>query len=177
MSQTLQQTNSITQITQNQLVTLLNSRKGAQIISIVVEIDPGKNQKCKNKVIKRSYINGIINWHYGNAVNRQLKREGSNEVFQASIRKWGKRISNSPFVEHNGQLYLEMKVQNVYQTQYLVYQNGKVVEVPRISISQFIRDKSTLNNNSPTQKPIVLCDYKLSGIRQVKMNGRTYNIT
>ena len=46
---------------------------------------------------------------YGNMVQRRLIAEGKNpESFELSPRTWGERRPGTPFIEHNGELYLEV---------------------------------------------------------------------
>jgi hypothetical protein len=94
----------------------LLERKGTTFVTIVAETDP-KLRKRGNpyagRVTKRSRVNGAIGWIYGNGVNRQRIREGLDPDFEAFPRKWGERIKGTPFVEHKGNTYLELKVERV----------------------------------------------------------------
>lgn len=46
---------------------------------------------------------------YENMVNRRLEKEGMDpKSFTVGPRTWGERIEGTPFVEHNGQTYLEV---------------------------------------------------------------------
>lgn len=50
---------------------------------------------------------------YESMVKRRLAAEGKDpEQFVLSARVWGVRVANTPFVEHNDELYLEVIVQN-----------------------------------------------------------------
>ncbi len=159
-------------ISRPQLVQTLQKRKGAQVISIVTETDPGKSKAHKGQCLKRSYVNGMIGWHYVNAVNRQRGREGNAEDFQVKPRKWGVRVKGTPFVEHKGNLYLEMKVEKVFQTQYLI---GGVV-VPRERVEDHLRLHRPSSPSQGIDKEVILRDYKLESIIQVTLGGNTYMV-
>ena len=113
-------------ISTESLITVLNALPAESAdVTIVSRTEPAM-RKTDNpfvgKLFKVSKVSGTINWQYGHEVNRQREREGgfdivdgqpvvaTVEVFKAHDRKWGTRIENSPFVEHNGQHYLEVKV-------------------------------------------------------------------
>ena len=92
---------------------------GATFVALDTVTEPplkgGKSNPHKGRVTKvmtganvMVFQNKSING-YDAMVKRRLEKEGKNPGdFKLSPRAWGHRIPNTPFVEHNGQLYLEV---------------------------------------------------------------------
>jgi len=161
-------------IKRHDLVKMLQNLSGTKIVTLVVETDPGK-KKYKGRFIKKSKVNGVINWIYSNAVNKQRTKEGKPANFSSHMRRWGFRIPKTPFVEHNGNQYLELKLQHVYKTQYF-HKTGFIKR--RINPSDFSdmlqTDKSPTNQG--IENPIVLKDYRLDRIREITIDKETYKV-
>jgi len=70
--------------------------KGASMVTMVARTLPdligGKKRSPMAGLEKVSRVNGVINWHYANAVNKQREREGHGEHFTAQPRSWGVRL-------------------------------------------------------------------------------------
>lgn len=77
--------------------------KGARAASIIAhtkqDLTGGKSNPFYGRVTKIAHVNGMINWLYENAVNRQRGREeqptdddGEIVPFTAEPRPWGKRL-------------------------------------------------------------------------------------
>jgi len=155
---------------------ILRSQKGAKIVSVITETDPGKSNKHKGICRKRSHVNGVINWHYAKAINRQREREGKGADFEVQPRKWGERIAGTPLVHHKGKYYLELKVENVYQTDYfMVRPGGELVPTTRDEIADHIRPSRSASNQQLT-KEVILRDYKLDSIVELRMSGKVYKV-
>jgi hypothetical protein len=165
-------------ITVAELEAILASRKGATIATIVAETEPTM-KKTNNPFVgatKISRVNGMINWHYENAVNKQREKEGHEEVFFSAPRQWGERIKRedgtlTPLVRHKGKAYLELKVQNSLGYEYR--HNGAVV--PAEMINPFLPQKKE-GARQEVEKIIVLRDYALENIRQIVLDGQTIDI-
>ena len=145
--------------------------KGAVIVTIHTDTVPTMN-KTGNPYVgarKRSKVNGMINWIYECAVNRQRIREGLTADFQAYPRKWGQRIKGTPLVEHNGKYYLEMKVQAANSVYYVGQQ-----EIPSADITPYLRPLS--KSRQGVAKEIILRDYALENIRGVTYGGELTSI-
>lgn len=70
---------------------------------------------------------------YENMVNRRLEKEGKSASFTVSPRAWGERITNTPFVEHDGKLYLEVIFLKGGEVKYFVdgaEYNGQIDGLP-----------------------------------------------
>jgi hypothetical protein len=192
-------------ITRTELREQLMERRGASMVSIVSETEPKMYAKRKpsqlssdalagvtdipnpyrGKVHKISHVNGVINWRYANAVNNQRAREGQPtdeegnvEHFEALPRKWGQRLQRddgtvTPLVEHKGRHYLELKVERSLGHEYRD-ESGEVVPQDDIAPWLYPHRKSA---RQQTDKEIILRDYALDNIKQVRMDGELYEVT
>lgn len=144
--------------------------KGASIVTIHAETAPTMRVTGNpyTGAVKRSAVNGVINWIYENAVNRQRERENLVPNFTAFPRKWGHRIHGTPLVEHKGKFYLEMKVQHA-TCRYFI---GNV-EVNHADISPWLRPHSP--HRQGVSREIILRDYALENISAF-IFGDTYQI-
>jgi hypothetical protein len=175
------------------LVELLTEKKGAKLVTIVTKTRPdfvrqapdgrlnpfcGKNLKTDHNVFKISRVNGVVNWNYANAVNRQREREGVVEAdFVAQPRKWGIRLAGLPFVVHtltNGQtkVYLEVKPEHSLGYE---FQDDKGQTIPTETVMPFLREHKQPETQQ-TDKEIILRDYDLGNILSITYGGETYVI-
>jgi len=155
------------------LAKVLRSVKGAKPVTITTKTDPGKSKAHKGKCHKLSRVNGMVNWHYENSVNRQREREGLEQDFQVQPRKWGMRIAGTPLVEHKGNLYLEMKVEKVLDTSYMLADG---TPCKREAVEQHLRPHRSPTNQGVT-KSVILRDYRLDSITTLKMGGVQYIVS
>lgn len=92
---------------------------GSSFISIDTETTPKLKGGMKNpmqgqvrKVMIGANVMVFTNKNsnaYDNMVKRRLAQEGKDpESFKLGERAWGTRIAGTPFVEHNGDLYIEV---------------------------------------------------------------------
>lgn len=146
------------------------SKAGAFPITIVADTEPKLKKGCPYKVRKRSKVNGMAGFIYENAVNRQRIREGKEPDFESEPRKWGIRIVRTPLVEHNGNFYLELKVQNSD----CVYLDENGNEISKEEIQPFLRENNF--DKQQLDKPVILRDYKLENIKEVHMDGKIYYV-
>ena len=155
-----------------ELKSALLERKGTTFVTIIAETDP-KLRKRGNpyagKVTKRSRVNGAIGWIYGNGVNRQRIREGLEPDFEAFPRKWGERIKGTPFVEHKGNTYLELKVERVLGTEYLL--DGEPID--RSLIEEWLPKRKPEGERQQVENPVILRDYNLANIKAIAFDGIT----
>jgi hypothetical protein len=158
--------------TLGELKAALASRKGTSFVTIVAETDPRMNKRGNpylGRVTKRSTVNGAIGWLYPSSVNRQREREDLQADFESHPRKWGERIKGTPFVEHKGSTYLELKVENVLETQYLL--DGEPVD--RSVIQEWLPKRKSEGQRQEVATPVICRDYKLDTIKSISMNGTT----
>ena len=172
-------------MTKTDLVEVLMSRKGAFFGTIVAETDP-RMKKTDNPYVgatKISRVNGLLNWIYENAVNRQRCREnqplddiGEVEHFEAHPRKWGVRLrredgSITPLVEHKGSFYLELKVEKSLGYE---YRKDGVTLDPK-EVEQYL-PKRKEGARQQVDNPVILRDYCIDNIKQITMDGIVYEI-
>lgn len=157
------------------LIGILSLNKGAQIVSLTTQTD-AKLRKTGNPfampVTKRSIVNGIVGWNYENAVNRQRDREGNDTSFEAQPRKWGKRLPKLPFVTHNDEIYLELKVERTLaQPQ---YQDANGNPLTAEAVAPFLPEKRSNAEHQGVEREIILRDYKMTSILEIKVGGESY---
>lgn len=172
-------------MTKADLVSVLMDRKGAFFGTIVAETDP-RMKKTGNPyvgAVKISRVNGLFNWIYENAVNRQRCREeqpvdasGEVEHFTALPRKWGVRVKRedgtvTPLVEHKGAFYLEMKVERSLGYEYR--KDGTTLD-PK-AVEAFLPERKE-GARQEVDNPVILRDYAIESIRQITLDGIVYEI-
>jgi len=145
--------------------------KGSVIVTLETETKPPmrKTDNPYLDTVKVSEVNGIINWGYETAVNRQRTREGLEADFTAFPRKWGKRIKGTPLIEHNGNYYLEMKVQSA-KSMYLLGQE----EIPVSDLIPYFYTRS--KSRQGIEKEVILRDYALENIKGIRYAGEKITI-
>ena len=164
-------------IREDKLVEMLKANKGATVITIVARTDP-KMRKTGNpfgsgEVFKVARVNGMIGWNYANSINNQRDREGNTADLVAQPRRWGVRIPGTPLIEHKGNYYLEMKVERVLDHRFEDSNGNELDE----TTSDMVRTYLPVRKQAATQqteKPIILCDYRLSSILSITYKGVCY---
>jgi hypothetical protein len=161
----------------SELRELLSARRGAQIVTLTAVTD-ARLRKTGNPlampVLKVSRVNGIVNWNYQLAVVNQQLREGSAAPeFQPEPRAWGTRIPDSPFVEHKGNLYLELKVERSLGHNYRD-SNGGLLDAA--VVQPFLPAKRSNAEHQGVEREVVLRDYALSSIDQITVGGVSYQV-
>jgi len=173
----LDATRKTVHVTRNQLIAKLAALQGATMVSVIAQTDPGKNKACKGQVVKQSHVNGVLNWNYEAAVNRQQGREGGEQDFIAQPRKWGERIKGTPLVTHKGNTYLEVKVERALKTEYFeVRPDGSLVGTDRESIAHLLRPHRSNAPHQGVEREVVLRDYRLDNLVEIRMGGVCYQI-
>lgn len=174
-------------ITRLALVRRLLKRKGAYpatIVSLTKETrlraksadgtpNPLWKAHKEGRLLKRSLVNGFINWIYGNSVNNQRMREeqpldadGTVKHFEPLPRSWGERVVGTPFVRHNGGIYLELMVKKSLEHRYEL--DGEPID--RKEIEPFLAVKKE-SSRQETAKPILCRDYALPNILEMHTDG------
>ena len=124
------------------------------------------------KVMKRSRVNGVIYWGYELAVNRQRAREGKEPDFESYPRAWGERVPRTPFVQHKGSLYLEMKVERALSTEFFARETGQPVDAA--TIYPLLRTPSA--GRQGVDKAVIIRDYAMCNIRTITYLGITHTL-
>jgi len=178
-------------ISTESLITVLNALPAEPAdVTIVSRTEPAM-RKTDNpfvgKLFKVSTVSGEINWQYGHEVNRQRQREGGFEIvdgqpvvatvedFKAHNRKWGQRIENSPFVEHKGQHYLELKVSESNGHEYRD-ENNELVTGETLEHAKTFFPKRSESSRQQVENKIVLRDYRLDRVTAITLHdsGMTF---
>ena len=155
-----------------ELKAALMQRKGTSFVTIVAEPDPKLRKRgnpYSGRVVKRSRVNGAIGWIYDSGVNRQRIREGLEPDFESFPRKWGQRIKGTPFVEHKGRTYLELKVERALSTEYLL--DGEVID--KSVIEEWLPKRKAEGERQQVENPVILRDYDLANIKAITFDGIT----
>jgi hypothetical protein len=165
-------------ITRTELVNRLRETDAsASFVSIQAETDPRMrktNNPFAGSVVKRATSRGLINFHYGNAVNNQREREGIEEEFNAQPRRWGTRIEKTPLIEHNGAFYIEVKVEGVVDAPtFINVESGE--EIAKETLQEWLPARSKPTTQG-TEKEIMVRDFKVDSITQINMYGEEFEV-
>jgi hypothetical protein len=163
----------------------LQESKGAKIVSLITITVPDLKQLIDRncyfdyELVKISYINGMVNFNYANAVNAQRKREGKEPDFIPTPRKWGTRLTDSPFVSHvlkttgEHKLYLEVRI--LRSIEHVYYQPSKKRIIDDEIVKPYLKDKSESNKlHQDLEKEIILRDYHVKNIITITIDGQGY---
>lgn len=164
-----------------ELKDILAARKGAQIVTFVASVEPEMRKgsgESRNpylgRVRKVSTVNGVVNWNYQNAVNNQREREDLSPDFEPEPRKWGVRVKGLPFVVHTRKgeevprTYLEVKVQRVLETIYLV--DNQPVE--KAVLEPWLPAPREEGARQGVENPVILRDYALDNLEAITVSGQ-----
>ena len=106
---------------------------------------------------------------YENMVKRRLEKEGKDPTtFELSERKWGVRLQDQPFVEHKGELYLEVIVLNAGTTHYTI--DG--VEVDKDDIVGLGKPREA--EQADLSDKVILRTFKADSITQITIGKVTH---
>ena len=165
-------------MTQAQLISLLEiqSHRGAFPCTLTTIVEP-KMRKTGNprhgNCWKVSRVNVMANFIYGNAVNRQRVREGTDPDFQAQPRKWGERLPGTCFVAHKDKLYVEAKVERSLGRQY-VDRDGKPIDAE--AIAPFLPDRDGEGETQEIESVVIVRDYSLESIVGIVLAGQSFDV-
>lgn len=160
-------------ITLQQFANIVLERKGAQIVTLTTATEPRlKRSNPFGPITKISVVNGVINFNYQNAVNKQREREDKETDFVSQPRTWGQKIAHTPFIEHNGKYYLTIKVEKTQSPTY-VDSNGHEINVSDLIPHMYAQSESSRQD---VEKEIITRDYCMSNVTMVTMNSVTYQI-
>jgi len=167
--------NAMATVTRDELVSILMKRKGATIVSIDADTDARLRKKGNphGSCRKLTSLVGMIGWNYSNSINNQRAREGHTGHFTAEPRAWGTRIEGTPLVEHNGNYYLEVKVERILEVTYVRDLDGNVVDYGDI---EFFLPPKRVNERAETEKNIYPTDYAIENIKRIKLDGVLYEV-
>lgn len=172
----------------NQFFTHLYQSRPGTFVGLTTETVPDMRKTGNpflGRVTKRSFTTVQIGASYANAVNNRREKEGVADIepFTPKPRKWGVRINGTPLVIHvkkgedKPRYYMECRVLSVnHEPEY--YLDGRFVDsIPlRDQILSFISAPSSNAAWQGVTDEIILRDYALDSIVQVKMDKEVYVI-
>lgn len=162
----------------NELREKLAQVKGATFVTVsaLTDANARKTGNPFKAVLKLSCINGTTGADYEASVNRQQGREGGDQTFQASARKWGQRIAPA-LVEHKGNFYLPIQPRHTRKPIFFGQRdNGMICQVQKESIASFLPEKKSQAEAQGVEKEIIYRDIALTSIAQISINGEQYRI-
>jgi hypothetical protein len=123
-------------------------------MEVTTQVKPGITKRAKINVVLGTNVN------FGRIVNAR-RQKGGLEAVSIQPRQWGQRIPNTPYVWHNGKLYLECLVLKTLSEKYF---NRDGVEIPKDEVFNGGQAPNVydLGKDSPKWRT-----YKLDSIQQV----------
>ena len=153
----------------SELVRKLASISGACPVTFYTETIPKMNKNGNpyfGRVIKRSKVNGMIEFDYSNSVNNQRLRENKEADFQAKQRSWGQHITPT-LIEYKGKLFVQIKIERTLDKPEYLYDN---VPIQKEKLEPWLV-KSNKPESQGTEKEIMLRDYNIDNIRELHLGG------
>lgn len=129
-------------------------------MDVETQVKPGVTKKAKVSVVVGKNVN------FGRIVNGRRQKNGMEPVI-VSNRTWGQKIPNTPFVWHNGKLYMECLVLKTLSETY-VDSNG--VEIPKNEVFENGQAPNVydLGKNSPKWRT-----YNVNNVKNIKSKKLT----
>lgn len=139
-----------------------------------VKLTGGKKNPLQGKVVKNVCDAQVIfndGQTYTNMIKEQMANEGKDpSEFKASERPWGKRVNDTPIIEHNGQYYLETIFVSAGDTAYLV--DGMVTD--KSEIEGLPKPKVSESSQGGVDNKVVVRTHKLDSITVIKVNDQVF---
>jgi hypothetical protein len=159
---------------------LTDNVNGATFITIntdtVPKLSGGKNNPFLGRVHKTNEGSNVMVFQnkntngYANMVARRLAAEGKDpNSFVLGDRKWGVRIPNTPFIEHNGQFYLEVIFLSNGKTTYLV--DGMPTHPSHI---EGLTTDHEEGRQGGLDNKVVIRTFRVDNITSITVNKNTY---
>lgn len=104
---------------------------------------------------------------YEAMVNRRRVAEGNQEPFKVAPLQWGRHVPGTPYIEHNGNLYIQMICHNPGESVYLL--DGK--ETPKELIQGLPKPQGSGRQDLEDENKVTVRTFKLSSIRAARMMG------
>lgn len=155
---------------------------GMTPIAITTETKPvlkggARNNPMFGKVIKRMEGGSVMIFQnkkvngYEAMVNRRLVAEGKDpSSFQLGPRQWGVRRSGMPFVDHNGNVYLEVIFLRPGKITY--YYNGEMI--PK-SLVQGLDDKEE-GEQGGLENKVIIRTFNINNIKNISIGGDHFDL-
>jgi hypothetical protein len=152
---------------------------GSSIISLDVETIPklsgGKSNPDQGHITKETSGCNVMVFQnrnsnaYQNMVNKRLAQEGKSADFTVGPRTWGNRIKNTPFVEHKGEMYLEVICLKPGTS--VFKRDGVVVDKSSV---QGLADDAEGAVQGGLDNKVIIRTFKFASIKAVTINSQRY---
>lgn len=154
---------------------LLNTFEGCTFAGMdtrtVCVLTGGKKNEQQGRVIKVSKGHRVMLFKnkksnaYEAMVKRRLEAEGKDPAtFVLSERPWGKRLPDSPLVEHNGEIYLEVIFLAAGEVTYLL--DGKPIAKEEVV---GLKETDAKNQGLEKNNQVVIRTFKLDSIDAIRL--------
>ena len=110
----------------------------------------------------------------GDEAQAEALEAAGPQTHELQPRKWGERLAGTPFIRHNGQLYLEMRMQKegpaktLVETTYLD-ENGN--EVSKEALTPWVKPKRESEADPQT---FYYREYRMDHVVEVRSGGEVY---
>lgn len=157
----------------------LETVQGAAFASIdtltEIKLTGGKANPFQGRVTKSSVGNQVMVFTnkksnaYDNMVKRRLEQEGKDPAtFVLGALPWGTRIENTPFIQHNGELYLQLIYMKAGKTSYLVDGLPYAGEIPGLPVEKEPTGQAGLENQ------VIVRTLKEKSIKRLRFDQQEY---
>lgn len=165
----------------------LKDFKGSRIIGIdtesTLEVKGKEHKVYEGRITKKTQGSVCMIFKSGtgyfNMVNRRLVKEGlakedsqETKEFIPAKRKWGIRVKDTPFIEHKGNLYLEVIYLRKGNSKYFL--DG--FEVDFSEISSMLKKKSKSPEQGGLNNKVFVRSIRVSNIKGLRLNGESITI-
>lgn len=120
-------------------------------------------------LVKECSINGCVGFDYAAAVNRLAAKEGKPER-ASKPRAWGILRADRKFVDHKGEVYLQIMARSATTP---VYRIGRDV-IDAENVKPFLYEKGKSSTQSDLDGEVICRDIKLENILAIRLNGIHY---
>lgn len=163
----------------NQLNGVLAKVKGTTFASMDtitdVKLKGGKKNEMQGRVTKRTSNNQVMIFTnsnengYENMVKRRLEQEGKNpETFKLGELPWGKRVPNTPIIEHNDKHYMQVIFNKPGKSEYFL--DNKPIDPENIEGLE-IKKVSGEGQGLSDDNAVVVRTFALSSIDSIRIMG------
>ena len=159
-------------ISADDLIGLLLDIRGATIVSFVAATEPRLTAGNPFPGLRKlSSVNGVLNFNYTSAVNRQRVKEGMIPDFVAEPRKWGIRMEGTPIVKHGHKHYVECKVESSTIIGYIM---PDLSSVDPEEVAKWLPNRHS--GRQAVEKAVILRDFSIENVRSMKLRKVEYVI-
>lgn len=168
-------------LTLNVAQKLLDRVNGSSFVGIdtevIVPLTGGRGNPHQGRITKRTTGSSVMVFQnkktngYDAMVRRRLTKEGKDpNSFELGPRPWGRRIPNTPFVEHNGRHYLEVIFLSSGASEYFL--DGESIDKNDI---QGFKPPAEGMQGGLTNK-VIIRTYALDSIRAIRIDNTEYKV-